>query len=127
MPQPRRRQSRLKGGKGEELIGLSRAEQSQRCTRATKSFEDHEVLPPAASLAIPKAGRARSSKRECDRPAQDGRTFIELINAPMLYQHKATPAAYKAGLDLAVERGWLELYESGTFVRFTQSGKDLFA
>jgi hypothetical protein len=32
---------------------------------------------------------------------------------------KATPAEYKAGLDLAVERGWLELHESGTFVCFT--------
>jgi hypothetical protein len=45
----------------------------------------------------------------------------------MLYQHKAAPAEYKAGLDLAVGRGWLELHESGTFVRFTQSGKGLFA
>jgi hypothetical protein len=25
------------------------------------------------------------------------------------------------------ERGWLELHDSGTFVRFTQSGSDLFA
>jgi len=28
---------------------------------------------------------------------------------------------------LAIERGWLELHDSGTFVRFTQSGADLFA
>jgi hypothetical protein len=34
---------------------------------------------------------------------------------------------YKAGLDLAVESGRQVLHESGTFVRFTQSGKDLFA
>jgi hypothetical protein len=60
-------------------------------------------------------------------PIQDGRIYIEAINGPMLYQHKATPAEYKAGLDRAIERGWLELHESGTFVRFTQSGKDLFA
>ena len=39
----------------------------------------------------------------------------------------ATPADYKAGLDLAIENGWLELYESGTFVRFTQAGAELFA
>lgn len=45
----------------------------------------------------------------------------------MLSEHKATPAEYKAGLDLAVAKGWLELHESCTFVRFTQSGKDLFA
>ena len=38
-----------------------------------------------------------------------------------------TPAEYSAGLKLAIERGWLELHDSGTFVRFTQSGADLFA
>ena len=32
-----------------------------------------------------------------------------------------------AGLDLAIERGWLAMHESGTFVRFTQAGADLFA
>jgi hypothetical protein len=40
---------------------------------------------------------------------------------------KATPAEYKAGVERAIEKGWLELHESGTFVRFTQTGKDLFA
>lgn len=34
---------------------------------------------------------------------------------------------YSAGLKHAVEKGWLELHESGTFVRFTQIGMDLFA
>src|SRR6201996_7778669 len=33
---------------------------------------------------------------------QDGRIHIELINGPMLFEHKATPAEYKAGLDLAI-------------------------
>ena len=60
-------------------------------------------------------------------PYMDGRILIERLNRAMLYQHKATPTEYKAGLDRAIERGWLELHESGTFVRFTQSGKDLFA
>jgi hypothetical protein len=32
-----------------------------------------------------------------------------------------------AGLDLAIERGWLELHDSGTFVKLTQGGADLFA
>jgi hypothetical protein len=40
---------------------------------------------------------------------------------------EATAAEYKAGLDLAIARGWLELHESGTYVRFTQAGADLFA
>jgi hypothetical protein len=60
-------------------------------------------------------------------PVQDGRIFIELLNRPMLFDLKATPAEYKAGLNLAIERGWLVLHESGTFVRFTQVGADLFA
>jgi hypothetical protein len=60
-------------------------------------------------------------------PVQDGRIYIEKINGPMLFEHKATPAQYKAGLDLAIERSWLQLHESGTFVRFTQARTDLFA
>jgi hypothetical protein len=58
---------------------------------------------------------------------QDGRIHIEKINGPMLFQLKATPAEYKAGLDRAIEKGWLDQHESGTFVRFTQAGADLFA
>jgi hypothetical protein len=38
----------------------------------------------------------------------DGRIYIELINGPMLFEFKATPAEYKAGLDLAIDSGWLE-------------------
>ena len=36
---------------------------------------------------------------------QDGRIYIELINGPFLYREKGTPAEYKAGFDLAIERG----------------------
>jgi len=60
-------------------------------------------------------------------PGQEGRIYIELINGPFLYREKGTPDEYKAGLDLAIERGWLVPPESGTFVRFTQTGADLFA
>ena len=58
---------------------------------------------------------------------QDGRIHIEKINTPFLYRERGTPNEYKAGLDLAIERGWLVLHESGTFVRFTQTAADLFA
>jgi hypothetical protein len=58
---------------------------------------------------------------------QDGRIFIELINWPFLSELKGTPAEYKAGLDLAINRGWLWLHESGTYVKFTQAGAELFA
>jgi hypothetical protein len=58
---------------------------------------------------------------------QDGRIFIELLNVPFLYELKGTPAEYGAGLKLAIERGWLQMHESGTYVKFTQAGAELFA
>jgi hypothetical protein len=58
---------------------------------------------------------------------QDGRIFIELINWPFLHELKGSPAEYKAGLELAIARGWLVLHESGTYVKFTQAGAELFA
>jgi hypothetical protein len=58
---------------------------------------------------------------------QDGRIHIELLNGPMLFEHKATPAEYSAGLELAIERAWLVMHESGTFVKFTQAGAELCA
>jgi hypothetical protein len=60
-------------------------------------------------------------------PIQEGRIYIEKINGPMLFVEKATPAEYKAGLNRAIANGWLVLHESGTFVKFTQAGADLFA
>ena len=40
---------------------------------------------------------------------------------------RGSPAEYSAGLKLAIERGWLEIHDSGTFVKFTSAGADLFA
>jgi hypothetical protein len=58
---------------------------------------------------------------------QDGRIYIEKINGPFLFELKGTPAEYRAGLERAIANGWLELLESGTFVRFTEAGAALFA
>jgi hypothetical protein len=58
---------------------------------------------------------------------QDGRIHIKKINEPFLYKERGSPAECKAGLDLAIARGWLVLHESGTFVRFTAAGAELFA
>jgi hypothetical protein len=41
---------------------------------------------------------------------QDGRIYIEKINGPFLFELKGTPAEYKAGLDCAIAKGWLELH-----------------
>jgi hypothetical protein len=60
-------------------------------------------------------------------PVQDGRIYIEKINGPFIYQLKGTPAEYKAGLDLAIAKGWLWLHESGTYVKLTEAGAAMFA
>ncbi|MGY8663158.1 hypothetical protein Q3C01_12410 [Bradyrhizobium sp. UFLA05-109] len=54
-------------------------------------------------------------------PVQDGRIHIENINASFLYTLKATGPEFGAGLKAAVERGWLELHESGTYVRLLKT------
>ena len=60
-------------------------------------------------------------------PIQDGRIYIEKLNGPFLFVDKGSPSEYTAGLKLAIERGWLQLHESGTYVKFTPAGADLFA
>ncbi|UPK39078.1 hypothetical protein IVB18_18685 [Bradyrhizobium sp. 186] len=50
-------------------------------------------------------------------PVQNGRIHIEKINAPFMYQHGGSGPEFGAGIKMAVERGWLELHESGTYVR----------
>jgi hypothetical protein len=60
-------------------------------------------------------------------PVHDGRIYIEKINEPFLFEAKGSPAEYKAGLELAIERGYLNLHESGTFIKMTDKGAQLFA
>jgi hypothetical protein len=59
-------------------------------------------------------------------PIQDGRIHIEKINLPFL-REGATPGEYGAALDYAIAQGWLWKHESGTYVKFTPAGADLFA
>ena len=56
---------------------------------------------------------------------QDGRIYIELINAHFL-KGGGTPDQFRAALARAIEKGWFERHGSGTYVRFTQAGADLF-
>jgi len=60
-------------------------------------------------------------------PVQDGRIYIELINGPFLFRDKGSSTEYGAGITRTIERGWLVMHESGTFVRFTPAGAELFA
>ena len=74
-----------------------------------------------------KAARRLLEHAHAFEPIQEGRIYIEKLNGPFLFNDKGTPAEYSAGLDLAIARGWLELHESGTYVKFTAAGSDLFA
>jgi hypothetical protein len=56
-----------------------------------------------------------------------GRIHIEKINGPFLFRDRGSPAEYGAGVKLAIERGWLRMHESGTFVTLTPAGAELFA
>jgi hypothetical protein len=58
-------------------------------------------------------------------PVQDGRVHIEKINYPFLYTLKGSGREFGAGIRCAVEKGWLELHESGTYVRLLTPGQDL--
>jgi hypothetical protein len=57
------------------------------------------------------AARKLLEQANAFEPVQDGRVYIEKINGPFINQLKGTPAEYKAGLDLAIAKGWLVLHE----------------
>ena len=57
---------------------------------------------------------------------QGGRVYIELINGPFL-KAGGTPDQYRAALGRAIELGWLWRHESGTYVKFTPAGAEMFA
>ncbi|MCK1534654.1 MULTISPECIES: hypothetical protein [unclassified Bradyrhizobium] len=59
------------------------------------------------------------------KAVQDGRIHIEKINYSFLYTLEASGAEFGAGIRHAVEKGWLELHESGTYVRLLTTGGDL--
>jgi hypothetical protein len=74
-----------------------------------------------------KAARKLLEIANAAEAVQDGRIHIEKINGPFLFKEGGSPAEYGAGLKLAIERGWLWKHESGTYVKFTPTGAELFA
>jgi hypothetical protein len=58
--------------------------------------------------------------------AQDGRIYIELVNAQFLAAGGMV-GDFPAGIERAISLGWLWRHESGTYVKFTDSGAALFA
>jgi hypothetical protein len=57
---------------------------------------------------------------------QDGRIYIERVNAPFLAA-AGTADDFRAGIERAIALGWLWLHESGTYLRITDAGAALFA
>jgi hypothetical protein len=74
-----------------------------------------------------KAARRLLEHAHAFEPIQDGRICVEKLNGPCLFGDKGTPTEYSAALKHAIERGWLEMHDSGTYVKFTAAGADLFA
>ncbi|MET4520111.1 hypothetical protein [Bradyrhizobium sp. I1.7.5] len=56
---------------------------------------------------------------------QDGRIYIERINAPFMFNLKGSGSEFGAGLKPAVERGWLSKHENGTYVKLMPPREDL--
>lgn len=52
---------------------------------------------------------------------------IEKVNYPFLFTLKGSGPEFGAGIKCAIEKGWLELHESGTYVRLLTPGEDLLA
>jgi hypothetical protein len=57
---------------------------------------------------------------------QNGRIYIERVNAPFLAAG-GSGDDFRAGIERAIALGWLWCHESGTYVKFTDSGAALFA
>jgi hypothetical protein len=57
---------------------------------------------------------------------QDGRIYIEHVNEPFLATG-GSGEQFRAGIARAIALGWLWRHESGTYVKFTDSGAALFA
>ncbi len=70
--------------------------------------------------------RGASCSADAAETDRDQRIAIELINLPFLRAGGGVDE-YRAGIERAIENGWLVRHESGTFVKFTQAGADLFA
>jgi hypothetical protein len=59
-------------------------------------------------------------------PVQDGRIYIERVNASFLAAG-GSGEEFRAGIERAIALGWLWRHESGTYLKFTESGAALFA
>jgi hypothetical protein len=57
---------------------------------------------------------------------QDDRIYIELVNSAFI-EAGGTPDQFRVALARAITLGWLSRHESGTYVKFTPAGAEMFA
>lgn len=110
------------------------ARQSQRKTRIREWLSGGDSSYPSVAMKFaanrPFADPEAAARKLVEiatgiEPVPDGRIFIEMVNAPFLFQLGGKGTEFKAGIASAVERGWLDLHESGSFQRLTKSSADL--
>jgi hypothetical protein len=87
-------------------------------------MKDAEVRPYATPEA---AARKLIELAAAVQPIND-RIHIEKINGPFLSKAgcNACGPELGAGIRYAIEQGWLDLHERGTYVRLLPPGADLF-
>jgi hypothetical protein len=74
-----------------------------------------------------KAARKLLEIANVTEAVQGGRIHLQPVNRQFVYTEGASPAEYLAGLTFAIEHGWLWQHPSKTYVKFTQTGAELFA
>lgn len=75
------------------------------------------------------SGRTKTARSAALVEPINGRIHIEKINGPFLSKAgcNASGSEFGAGFKFAIEKGWLELHESGTYVRIKTPGEDPLA
>lgn len=80
--------------------------------------------------ADPQAAARKLVEIAASTPAvQDGRIYIERVNAPFVALLKGSRGhpEFGDGLRYAIERGWLWMHESGTYLKLMPPGQYLLA
>lgn len=119
---------RSSGGTGEQRRprrAVAAAGDGSLCRRSCY-FKSMKFVSPSHFADPDAAARKLVQIANASEAVQDGRIYIELINNPFL-KEGGTPDQYRAALAGAVAHGWLWLHESGTYVKFTPAGAELFA
>jgi hypothetical protein len=88
--------------------------------RAMKFVEPHPFANPDA------AARKLIEIANGVEAVQDGRIYIERVNEPFLAAG-GSGDQFRAGIERALALGWIWRHESGTYVKFTDSGAALLA